>query len=110
MTLRQFELCLDIYQSRWQGARIRDKNINVLRKKCLSDHSYDSGVKNDPCQKVRHTKSPLQVSANILLLIIDVKVNCVKYHASNICELWNYTIRECNMELTFSARLKNNHT
>lgn len=59
MILCQFELCLDIYQCRWQGARIFDKNINVLHKKILSNHSYDPGVKNDPCQKVRHAKSRL---------------------------------------------------
>jgi hypothetical protein len=35
MTLCQLELGLDIYQCRWQGARIRDKNINVLRKKIV---------------------------------------------------------------------------
>jgi len=54
MMLCRLEFWLGIYQCRRQGARIRDKNMNLLGKKWLGNYSCDSGVKNDPCQKIRH--------------------------------------------------------
>ena len=54
MMLCRLEFCMGIYQCRRQGARIRDKNMNLLGKKWLGNNSCDSGVKNDPCQKIRH--------------------------------------------------------
>jgi len=54
MMLCRLKFFLGIYQCRRQGARIRDKNMNLLSKKWLGNYSCDSGVKNDPCQKIRH--------------------------------------------------------
>ena len=82
MMLCRLEFCLGIYQCRGQGARIRDKNMNLLGKKWLGNYSCDSGVKNDPRQKTRHTNLLCRSSKILYFAYLDKVIPKQAYYRS----------------------------